>query len=136
MKKLYRMKETYLDELLKYAEKEPSANLASYLHDVSAVAKNLCKIIEAAEQEEEGGGESFRSMEGGSSRGSYRGRSYEGGGSSRSYEGGGSSYRRGRDSRGRYTSRDNGLKHKLEALAEEAEDEQTRRSIEQLVDQM
>ena len=43
--------------------------------------------------------------------------------------------RRGRDSMGRYT-RDSGLMHKLQMLADEAQDDKTRREIEALVRKM
>lgn len=89
------------------------------LDKLTHTAKSLKTTIAMMEAEEEGGGESRRSYEGGNSGRWYPGYAYDGGASMRrSYEGGGSyeggsyadgmSNRRGRDSMGRYTSRDGG----------------------------
>lgn len=115
MHEIYELKEMLMRELEEYGKKgEMSAGSLEIVDKLAHAIKNLCKIIEAAE--EEGYSERGRSYAGG---GSYRGGSYEGrgglggnqgGGSSNrggSYEGG--SYARGRgrnanrDSMGRYS---------------------------------
>jgi hypothetical protein len=88
------------------------------LDKLTHTAKSLKTTIAMMEAEDEGG-ESRRSYEGGNSGRWYPGYAYDGGASMRrSYDGGGSyeggsyadgmSNRRGRDSMGRYTSRDGG----------------------------
>lgn len=110
MHELYEIKEKLIKELEEYGSQEMSAGSLEVIDKLAHAVKNICKIIEAYEEEEgyseEGGG-----------GGSYR-YSYEGGGGNRrySYEGGrggqGGSYARGRgrgrnarrDSMGRYSS--------------------------------
>lgn len=107
MHELYEIKEKLMKELEQYGSEEMSAGSLEVIDKLAHAIKNICKIIEAYEEEEgyseEGGG-----------GGSYR-YSYEGGGGNRrySYEGGrGGSYARGRgrgrnarrDSMGRYSS--------------------------------
>lgn len=92
-------------------------------------AVDIMKDIKTIEAMEEGG----YSNEGGSSNagGSYRGGSYEGGGSNARNGGRNNgyseenSYRRGRDTMGRYTSRDDGY-------SREDDKEQMLKSIEQM----
>lgn len=126
MKAYERLREMAEDELNKIAERgELSPTVAPMAHVLTDIVKNIDKI----EMLEEGGG---YSREGG---GSYRGYSRDGGGSYRggysreggSYDGGGSyagsydggySERRGRDSRGRYTSRDDGKEHMMHQIRE------------------
>lgn len=119
MHEIYELKEMLIKELEEYGKKgEMSSGSLEVVDKLAHAIKNLCKIIEAAEEEEysgrmsyAGGGQGGRGGQGGGgSRGgsSYRGGSYysrDGG----SYRGGGS-YARGRgrnanrDSMGRYSS--------------------------------
>ncbi len=117
MHELYELKEKLMKELEEYGSQEMSAGSLEVIDKLAHAVKNICKIIEAYEEEgysEEGG-----------RGGNYR-YSYEGGGGNRerrySYEGGqggggrGGSYARGggggrgrgrnarRDSMGRYSS--------------------------------
>lgn len=137
MKQIYELKTKLLEELGEQGKKDLNDTTLERIYRMASAAKNLCKIIHMDEEEQGGmsraaysrnvyGVEPGRDM-------SYR--SYEGGMSNRSYDDG-ASYRRGRDSMGRFTSRDDGLMHKLEQLADEAQDEQTRREIEKLVQKM
>lgn len=106
MHELYELKEKLMKELNEYAGQEVTAGTLEAVDKLSHAIKNICKIIEAAEEEEYSG------------RGSYEGGSYEGGNTGRRYsrEGGrryaydggqGGSYARGRnarrDSMGRYS---------------------------------
>lgn len=101
MHELYEIKEKLMKELEEYGSQEMSAGSLEVIDKLAHAIKNICKIIEAYEEEEgyseEGGG-----------TGSYR-YSYEGGGGNRrySYEGGrGGSYARGGRGRGRNARRD------------------------------
>ena len=119
MKELYELKEKLLRELEEYSAKEMSAGSLDVIDKLSHTIKNICKIIEAAEEEEY------------SSRGSYTGGgayrySRERGGNRYDYEGGGS-YARGRnarrDSMGRYSrdgeySRADGMESLVEQINE------------------
>lgn len=107
MHEIYELKEKLMKELEEYGRKgEMSTGGLEVVDKLAHTIKNLCKIIELAEEEEE------YSMAGGSSYargGNGGGRSYRGGGS---YYDGNSmrSYARGRgrnakrDSMGRYSS--------------------------------
>lgn len=103
MHELYELKEKLMRELEEYGAKELSAVTLQAVDTLAHAIKNLCKIIEAAEEEE-------YSMAGGSyayARGGDGGRSNRGGGGS-SNRGGSYAYARGRgrnarrDSMGRY----------------------------------
>lgn len=125
MHEIYELKEMLMKELEEYGSKgELTGGSLEVIDKLAHAIKNLCKIIEAAEEEEEysmaggsyeggsyarggqGGGGRGGNRGGGSSNrgGSYRGGSYAGGGQ------GGGSYARGRgrnarrDSMGRYSS--------------------------------
>ena len=107
MHELYELKEKLLKELEGYGTQELSAGTLQVVDTLSHAIKNICKIIESAEEEE------GNSMRGDYSRGYSREYSREGGrgGNRYSYEGGqgGSrnSYARGRNARresmGRYS---------------------------------
>lgn len=107
MHELYELKEKLMKELNEYATQEMSAGSLEVIDKLSHAIKNICKIIEAAEEEEYSGRGGSYNMDGGSSRYSREGR-----GGRYAYEGGqgGGSYARGRgrnarrDSMGRYTS--------------------------------
>lgn len=102
MHELYELKEKLMKELNQYASEEMSAGSLEVIDKLSHAIKNICKIIEAAEEEEYSSRGSYN-MGGGSRYSRERGRyAYEGGqGGSRG------SYARGRnarrDSMGRYS---------------------------------
>lgn len=150
MHEIYELKEMLTEELEKYGAKgDLSTGDLEVVDKLAHSIKNLCKIIEAMEMEEE------------SSMYSRRGNSYyEDGGSSYRRNGrssyyregedmdGGSSYRRGRgrnarrDSRGRYARdggnsmyyRDSGeFAKQIEELMEDAPNEQTKQRMRQLM---
>lgn len=137
MKKLYELKETLCEELEGYAGRKLTGGSLEEIDKLAHAIKNICKVIEAAEEEQY----SEASYRGGSSR---RGSSRAGGGSSRgsyaeaggSYEG--SSYARGRgrsarrDSMGRY-SRDEEMVAQLRELYDMANDEMQRDSIRKII---
>lgn len=156
MHAIYELKEKLCKELEGYGERgELSASILDTVDKLAHAIKNLDKIIEAYEMQEEEA--SYRNSydgsyeRGGSYEGSYRGgrNSYDRGGSyegRRSYEDG--SYRRGRgrnarrDSRGRYSSEggysraNDDMVMQLREMMEEAPDQQTRQEIERLVKKM
>lgn len=147
-----------LEGILKLADNELSSMVSNgkfRSRDDVEMAYKLTDIVKDvyciwAYEEDEGGS----SFEGGSYR-SYRG-SYEGGGRSneggRSYERGGGRSRAGRDNMGRFSregsyrgrsnrgySRDDGKMEYIEELRElmeDAPDEQTRQSIQRMIQQM
>lgn len=103
MHELYELKEKLMQELNQYSSQELSAGSLEVIDKLTHAIKNICKIIESAEEEEY------------SSRGSYNmGGGYrysrEGGRGGQGGQGGnrGGSYARGRnarrDSMGRYSS--------------------------------
>ena len=103
MHDLYKLKDMLLEELKSYGQgKELSTGSLEMVDKLAHTVKNLCKICESAEEEEE------------YSRADGRGGSYRMRGS---YADEGGSYRRRRDSMGRY-SREGGY-----SRAEEKEDE-------------
>lgn len=147
MHELYELKDKLLQELEEYGTKELSAGTLDVVDKLSHAVKNLCKIIEMKEDEEEYSGDMMgnRMMDGtsyarGGNRGGSRGGSYRG-----SYEGRGGSYARGRgsnarrDSMGRYSSergysRDGmEMADQLRDLMEGAPDEAIRKDIERLL---
>ena len=155
MHEIYELKEMLMKELEEYGRKrDMSTGTLEVVDKLAHTIKNLCKIIEVAEEEEEGysgRGGSYR----GGSYGSYArgGRGGQGGGSNRggSYRGGsyeGGSYARGRgrnarrDSMGRYSSeqgysRDAAeMADQLRELMEQAPDENIRRGVERLLMQV
>lgn len=99
MHEIYELKEKLMKELEEYGRKgEMSTGSLEVVDKLAHSIKNLCKIIEAYEEEGE-----YSTADGMSYARGGGGRSYRDG---RSYEGG-SSYARGgrrRDSRGRYSS--------------------------------
>lgn len=128
MHELYELKEKLVDELKEYGSKEMSAGSLDVIDKLAHATKNLCKIIEAYEDE----GYSERD-EGGTSY--YRG-----------------SYARRRDSRGRYASRRGGnssyrgegnyyraaddITERLHDMMAEAPDERTKTEIQKLISKM
>lgn len=147
MHELYELKDKLLQELEEYGSKELSAGTLDVVDKLSHAVKNLCKIIEMKEDDEEYSGDMVgnRMMGGtsyarGGNRGGSRGGSYRG-----SYEGRGGSYARGRgsnarrDSMGRYSSergysRDGmEMADQLRDLMEDAPDDAIRKDIERLL---
>lgn len=140
MKKLYELKEKLCEELEKYGGKELSAGSLDVIDKLAHATKNLCKVIEAKEEEQYSESMSGGSYRGGSSRAggsSGRGSYANAGGSYGSYEE--SSYARGRgrsarrDSMGRY-SRDEEMVAQLKELYGMAVDEMQRDSIRKLIE--
>lgn len=125
MHELYELKEKLMKELEEYGTQELTAGSLEVVDKLSHAIKNICKIIEAYEEEEgysQRGGSYEGGMTNGGSGGSYRGRT------SRNYEGGSykysrNSYARGRgvnarrDSMGRY-SRAEGVEELVENVRE------------------
>lgn len=129
MHELYELKDKLMKELEEYGTQDLTAGSLEVVDKLSHSIKNICKIIEAYEEEEEGYSMRGRSyddgMTNGGSGGSYRGRT------SRNYGGGSyrGSYARGRgsnarrDSMGRYAreggySRTDGVEELVENVRE------------------
>lgn len=135
LENLYRLKTKLIKNIGDYADSQLTSGVVDVIQKASSAAKDICKIIEACEEEEEG-----YSQRGGSYRNSYAGESGRD-------EGG--SYARGRrraprDSMGRYSgygySRDGYSRHsgqktaeEIRALMSDAPDDETRREMERLV---
>ena len=147
MHELYELKEILMDELKEYGSKgEMSTGSLEVVDKLTHTIKNLCKIIEAYEDEEYseqgggGGGSYYRRGGGGSYRrggSSYYRRGGEGGGGQSSYARGRGSNAR-RDSRGRYASNNyynttDEVTEKLEELMEEAPDEKSKMEIQKFM---
>lgn len=139
MHELYELKDKLLQELEEYGTKELSAGTLDVVDKLSHAVKNLCKIIEMKEDEEEYSGDMMgnRMMDGTSyARGGNRGGSRGGRGSSYA-RGRGSNARR--DSMGLYSSergysRDGmEMADQLRDLMEDAPDEAIRKDIERLL---
>lgn len=149
MDKLYDLKEMLCEELKEYGSKDKlDVGGLEIVDKLAHAVKNIDKIIEAYEMEDEG-----MSM-----RGSYYSREGQGGQGGQGMSRRGGSYARGggrgrgqnarRDSMGRYSSnyrysregrysRDGeDMAQELRSLMEEAPDEQTRREIEKLVEKL
>lgn len=111
MNELYEIKEKLMDELKEYGQQEMTAGSLEVIDKLSHAIKNICKIIEAYEEEEgysgEGRGGSYREGGQGGGQGGGSGRSYRGGSYARGNRGGGGGGGRGRnarrDSMGRYS---------------------------------
>ena len=127
-KKLEDLKEALVKELEDYAEGGVDVKNLSIVDKLAHAAKNVCKVMDYCE-----GDYSERSYRSYDDR-SYNDRSYD------DYDGASrrrsmNSYRRGRDSMGRYTSRDDGMVEKLRELMEEA-DGQTRVDLQRMIQKM
>lgn len=157
MHQLYELKEMLCEELKEYGSKDKlDVGGLEIVDKLAHAIKNIDKIIEAYEMEEEysmeGGGGGGSSYEGG---GNYR-RSYaQGGGGGNQGGGRGGSYARGRgrnarrDSMGRY-SREGGrysrdgysrggadeMVEELRELMQEAPDNQTRQEFQKLIQKL
>lgn len=118
MKKLYELKENLVDELESYSDKGVNASNLQTIDTLAHAAKNVCKIIESAEEMEYSGNYSDR------------GRSYN----DRSYARDRMSYAPRRDSRGRY-SRGNDMVDELHDLMERAP-ENTKAEFKRFIDRV
>lgn len=127
MRELYDIKENLLKEMKSYAKKDISASSLTMIDTLAHAIKNIDKVIEKCEEED--GGYSNDGM-----RGSY------GDGYSRRYMNDGS-YRRKRDSMGRYSrdgysGHDEDVTMELQDLMRNAPDERTRQKIQTILDRM
>lgn len=137
MQELYELRDKLCKELKEYSRKDITASSLTMVDTLAHALKNIDKVIEKCEEEEEG--YSMRpSFESGSMRGSYAMDGY----SRRPMDG---SYARGRmnakrDAMGRY-SRDgysghNDMIPELEDLMRNAPDERTRQKIQDIMSKM
>ena len=113
MKELYELKERLVDELKDYGKMELTSSNLDKIDTLAHAAKNVCKVIESAED----GNSGYYPHDARVYRGSYRDRG---------------SYRR--DSMGRYSRE--GLADKLRDLMDEAPDEKTRTDIQRMIEKM
>lgn len=142
MHELYELKEKLCKELKKYNDKELTKESLEVVDKLSHATKNLDKIIEKYEEEEEGGSYGYNSYEN-----SYRG----GGRNNRNSYNNGGSYARGRgrnarrDSMGRYSSansyeggysRNADIATELRELMMDAPDEQTRMEYQKVINKL
>ena len=133
MHELMRLKDMLVKELEEYGSKgEVTGSTLEVVDKLAHAIKNLCKVIEDYDEEEYSGRGSY--ARGGYSReGTYRGGDYA--------RDGGGSYARGRgrnakrDSMGRY-SRDGEMIEQLEALMQDAPNEQIKQGIQRLIQQV
>lgn len=138
MHKLVKLKEKLMEELENFSGKEINGSALQTIDTLAHATKNLCKIIETAE-------ESGYSSDGGSYRrgmyddGTSR-RMYNDGESNRrgSYDGGTSERYAKRNSMGRYSrdgyyEADEEFTQKLQKLMDEAPDDRTRDEIQKLM---
>lgn len=146
MHELYELKEKLCKELKKYSEEEVSNSSLEVVDKLSHAIKNIDKIIEKYEEEDD---YSMRSSYG-SSYNSYEssyGNSNRGGGSSRGGGNSNASYARGRgrnarrDSRGRYSSeggysRNGDIVEELREMMMDAPDEQTRQEYQKVIQKL
>ena len=129
MHELMQLKEMLMKELSEYGAKgELSGGSLEVVDKLAHAIKNLCKIIEAYEEEEEYSQRGY----------AYAGNSMDGG--NRYSRQGGASYARGRgryanrDAQGRY-SRGGDFVAQLEELMQEAPSDPIRQGIQQLIQQ-
>lgn len=135
MHNLYSLKEQIIKELEEYGKRDTLTQSA--LMDVDTLAhaaKNLCKVIEACEEEEYSGRMSRygggRSYDGESNRSYYSRDGYY-------YDDGDMSNRRGRARNGRFVSRDaSDMARQLREMMEKAPDSATKSDIQRLAEKM
>ena len=140
MHELYELKDKLCKELKEYSKKDITASSLTMIDTLAHAAKNLGKVIENCEEEEEmySGRPSFES---GSMRGSYANSmdGYSRRMSGRSYARGRGSYAR-RDSMGRYSgegySGSDDMMSSLEELMRNAPDERTRMKVQEIMTKM
>ena len=130
MKDLYELRDKLCDELREYSKKEISANSLDVVDKLARTIKNLDKIIEFYD-----GGYSGDYVADPPYRNSRRNMNSD-------ESGVGRSYRRGRDSMGRYVSRDDGYSYgadmmsELRKMMEEAPDERVRQEFKRFISKM
>lgn len=140
---IYELKDKLMKALEEYGGKEMSAGSLEVIDKLAHAIKNICKIIDAAEEEEysQRGGGNY-AYDGG---GSYRGGRYSRNMPDGAYRGGqgGNSYARGRgrnarrDSMGRYSGASGAeLAEQIEDLMQDAPNDQIRQQMQQLVSQI
>lgn len=145
MHEIYALKEMLCEELEEYGRKgEMSAGTLEIVDKLAHAVKNLGKIIEMYEEDEEYssmGGGSYNggsyAARGGQNRGgrSSRGRSYDGGNMGGGQSNAGRRNAR-RDSRGRYSGDAEEIVEQLEDMMDSAPDEETRMELQRLVKKM
>lgn len=129
MNELYELKDNLVETLKEYGRGEISSSSLNTIDKLAHAAKNVCKVIEACEDEEY--------SERGYSRGES-GRYYRDGESGRYYRDGGTSRARGRrnarrDSMGRYSRTEDETHAKLMEIMDETNDENTRHAIQRML---
>lgn len=130
MKELYELKEKLCNELKNYGRKEMSSVSLEVIDKLAHTIKNLDRIIDNYDAEGYSG--DYMSNAG------YR-NSRRGGNSREMRNNDGRSYRRGRDSMGRYTSREAGYSYdddmvsELRELMEDAPDERTKQEFKRFI---
>lgn len=127
--KMYTLKDKLMRELEEMSSKEMTASNLNMVDTLAHATKNLCKVIDGAEEEYSGDGD-WRAY------GSY-GRSYRGGMNGGSYNSERYSNRH-RDSMGRY-ARDGGrdaMLRNLEEMLEDANTQSERMAIQNCIDQL
>lgn len=133
MHELYELKEKLMNTLEDYSKKDMTANNLEVVDKLTHTIKNLCKIIEDAEESE------YSEMGGSYARGGRYSRERMGGRYSRygmAYaDGRGRGTQANRDSMGRYSS-DDGIINELREMAHDAPDSKTRMDIENLIRKM
>lgn len=140
MHELYELKDKLCEELKNYAKKDVTASSLTMVDTLAHALKNIDKVIEKYEEEEEEYS-SRRSYDGGSMRGSYGGSMMAGSYGMRSNRGNSrGSYARRRDSMGRYSregsSGDEDMIMELQDLMRNAPDERTRMKIQSIMQKM
>lgn len=135
MHELYDIKEMLMEELKEYGRKgELTSGTLEVVDKLSHAIKNLCKIIEAYEEEEGYSGNYGGSYEDGGSYRNSRGGSYARGGRGGN-RGGGS--RRGANQYGSYNmggySRDHEMIAELRELMQDAPNEHVRKEFERFI---
>ena len=138
---LYKIEEMLCSEIDEIAEKEHIGSMSDLqtLDTALHSMKNLYKIMDGMDDSSYRSGESYYSRRGGSYRdGSYRysrdGGSYADGGAYRGYsrdEGG--SYRRKRDSMGRFSRSGGDMIDRLKNMADETDDPQERKDLHEFI---
>lgn len=135
MHELYELRDKLCKELKAYGKKEVSASSLTMVDTLAHAIKNLDKVIECEESEEQmySGRPSY---EGGSMRGSYGDSmdSYSRESMGRSYARGRGRYAR-RDSMGRYSG-DDEITMELQELMRNTPDERTRQKIQSIISKM
>lgn len=136
MHKLETLKEMLIDELEKYGDKKDlSAGDLAIVDTLSHSIKNLCKVIEDADEGASGRYPMYYGDDyGDGMRGSMRGGSMR-------YDGGQSNARRRRDSMGRYSREEysraaDDVIQQLEDMMDSAPDERTKMKVKDLIREM